>query len=72
MTLDIQFKLKNNPIYIKYLHESSNWYKILNRNPESFNDFIEEMKMAYKLRPQDKIDKVMGALDMINMLMQMK
>ncbi|MEG0826376.1 MAG: YlbE-like family protein [Bacilli bacterium] len=72
MTLEIQFKLKNNPLYLKYLHESSNWYKILNRNPERINDFIEEMKVAYKLRPQDRIDKVMNAIDILNVLMQMK
>lgn len=72
MTLDLQFKLKNNPLYLTYLHQSSNWYKALNRNPNSFNDFVEEMKTVYKLRPQDKIDKVMNALDVLNTLMEMK
>lgn len=72
MTLDIQFKLKNNQMYLKYLHQSSNWYKILNRSPELFNNFVEEMKTEYKLRPQDKIDKVVNVLDMLNVLMQMK
>ena len=33
MTLDIQFKIKNDPNYIRYLHENSYWYKFLNRNP---------------------------------------
>ena len=72
MTLDLQFKLKSNPLYLIYLHENSNWYKILNRNPLSFNDFIEEMKAAYKLRPQDKIDKILNTLDVINAIMEMK
>lgn len=72
MTLELQFKLKSNPLYLKYLHESSNWYKILNRNPLAFNEFLEDMKKKYKIRPQDKIDKVMNALDVLNVIMQMK
>ena len=38
----------------------------------SINDFIEEMKAAYKLRPQDKIDKILNTLDVINAIMEMK
>ena len=55
MTLEVQFKLKSNPLFIKYLHENSYWYKILNRDPEMFNEFIEEVKKNYKLRATDKI-----------------
>ena len=71
MTLDLQFKLKSNPLYLKYLHESSNWYKILNREPKVFNAFLEEMKMKYQIRPQDRIDKISSTLEMINMLFGM-
>ena len=42
MNLDTQFKLKNNPLYIKYLRENSHWYKVLNREPNSFKLFEEE------------------------------
>ena len=72
MTLDIQFKLKNNPMCLTYLHQNSNWYKILNRNPNSFSSFLEEMKARYKLRPQDKIDKVINALDVLNTIMELR
>lgn len=72
MTLNLQFKLKSNPMYLTYLHQSSNWYKTLNRNPESFPDFLEEMKTNYKLRPQDKIDKIINTLDLLNTLMSVK
>ena len=47
MTLDIQFKIKNDPNYIRYLHENSYWYKFLNRNPSSFKQFEEEMNKEY-------------------------
>ena len=65
MTLDIQFKLKENPNYLKYLRENSNWYKTLNRYPSKFNDFINEVKVNYKLRPTDQISKVIDTFDML-------
>ena len=65
MTLDLQFKLKSNPMYLKYLRENSHWYKTLNRDPEMFNTFIEEMKTVYKLRPSDKINKALSTFEMV-------
>ena len=61
MTLDVQFKLKSNPLFIKYLHENSYWYKILNRDPDMFNVFVEEVKKNYKLRTSDKINEAISA-----------
>ena len=66
MTLDLQFKLKSNPLYIKYLHENSHWYKILNRDPDMFDNFIEELKVNYKLRPTDRISKVLNTFEMVS------
>lgn len=66
MTLEVQFKLKNNPLYIKYLHENSYWYKILNRNPEMFDEFVNEVRTNYKLRPTDKINKALSTFEMIS------
>ena len=66
MTLDVQFKLKSNPLYIKYLHENSHWYKILNRDPDMFNNFVEELKTNYKLRPTDRISKVLTTFEMVS------
>ncbi len=65
MSLEIQFKLKNNPPYLQYLRDNSYWYRILNRNPNLFSAFEEEVKEKYKLRPTDRISK---ALDMIELL----
>lgn len=65
MILDIQFKIKNNPKYIQYLHENSMWYKILNRNPAMFTAFEEKVKEDYKLRASDRITKALSAIEMI-------
>ena len=69
MTLDTQFKIKSNPLYIKYLHENSNWYKILNRDPNMFNSFVEEVKTNYKLRPGDKLDQALSTFEMITTIL---
>ena len=55
MTLETQFAIKNNPYLGRYLRENSNWYKILNRNPNMFRIFEEEVKTNYKLRPTDRL-----------------
>ncbi len=69
MSIDIQFKLKSNPNYIKYLRENSRWYKILLRDPNSFNDFADEVKVNYHLRPIDKINQVFKFFELYNTLM---
>lgn len=68
MPLEIQFKLKENPLYIKFLRENNIWYKRLIRNPSLFNQFVDEMKVKYKLRTSDKINKVVDTLDVISNL----
>lgn len=69
MNLNIQMQLKNNPLYLDYLHAHSYWYKILNRYPEKFKDFIEEVKNEYHLRPADKIKKTLDTVDMLSSLL---
>ena len=66
MTLDVQFKLKSNPLFIKYLHENSYWYKILNRDPDMFNEFVNEVKKNYKLRTSDKINEAINTFEMLS------
>ena len=65
MTLEVQFKLKSNPLFIKYLHENSYWYKILNREPDMFNEFVNEVKKNYKLRTTDRINEALNTFEMI-------
>lgn len=69
MTLDIQYKIKSNPNYLRYLRENSYWYKILNRDPKQFNTFIEEVKTVYRLRPGDRISRVLEYIDMFQTIM---
>jgi hypothetical protein len=65
MNLDLQFKIKNNNHYQRYIRENSYWYKILNRTPEVFKSFEEEVKEKYRLRPSDRISKALENFEML-------
>lgn len=65
MILDIQFKIKNNINYQRYIRENSYWYKILNRNPLMFKQFEEEVKTAYHLRTSDRISRTLDTIELI-------
>ncbi len=65
MRFDIQMKLKSNPMHLRFIRENSYWYKILNRNPEKFDDMVEEMKTKYHLRTTDRISNVLDSVDLI-------
>ena len=69
MSLDIQYKLKNDPNCLKYLRENSLWYKYLNRDSDNYNLLLEEVKTVYKLRPMDRLSKALDTFDMIQTLL---
>ena len=69
MNLETQFKINNNPMLHKYLHENSYWYKILNRDPKMINKMTEDMKKAYKLTITDKIDDLNSKMNLIKAFM---
>jgi len=69
MSLELQFKIKNNPNYLRFLRENSHWYKYLNRSNDFFKDFEEEVKKTYKLRPTDRISKALDTFEMIQTLL---
>lgn len=69
MNLETQFKIINNTDIQRYLRLNSYWYKILNRNPESFDMLIKEIKDKYKLNTKDKIEDFANKLKMVQMFM---
>lgn len=68
MILDVQFRIKNNPHYQRYIREHSYWYKILNREPQAFQKFEEEVKEQYHLRPSDRIGRMLETVEMLQTL----
>lgn len=69
MSLEVQFKIKNNPNNLRFLRENSHWYKYLNRDSNNLKIFEEEVKTSYKLRPTDRISKALDTFDMIQSLL---
>ena len=66
METRIKILLDSNPLYKEYIRNNSYWYKILNRDSNMFNSFIEEVKEKYKLRTTDKISNMVDKMDMIS------
>jgi hypothetical protein len=66
MRLDIQYKIKSNPDYQRFIRENSVWYKILLRNPQMMSEFINEVKTAYKLHATDKIERMVDTVSFVS------
>ena len=59
----LQKKLLEDKHFKRYLLENSYYIKYLNRNPESYKEFIRNMKELYKERPTDKLNDVVNTID---------
>ena len=69
MILPIQFKIKENPYYLKYLRSHSYWYKLLNRNPNNFRLFEEEVKKEYRLTKADRLENFFNNFEMLEKIL---
>lgn len=69
MNLHLQFKIKENPNYLRYLRQNSYWYKILNRNPNQFKKFEEEAKKAYHLSKIDRLEQAINTFEMLEKIL---
>ena len=65
MNLNLQYKINQDPKQKQFLREHSYWYKYLNRSELYYKEFINDMKDKYKLKPTDKINKMVDNIDMI-------
>lgn len=69
MNIEIQYKIKSNLNDLRYLREKSYWYKYLNRNKINIKKFEEEMKITYKITPEDRMKKMADGLDWVSKIM---
>ena len=69
MNLNVQYKIKENPNYLKYLRENSSWYKLLNRSSNNFKEFEDEVKREYKLTKADRIAKTLDTIEMMEKIL---
>ena len=69
MTLELQFKIKENNYYLSHLRKNSHWYKILNRTPWEFKRFEDEVKKTYHLKKIDKLEKALTTFEMLEKIL---
>ena len=67
MTLELQFKIKENEHYLRCLRQ--NWYKILNRSPWEFKRFEEEVRKTYHLSKMDRLEKAFNTFEMLEKIL---
>lgn len=68
MNLVVQYRLRSNPTYLKFLRENSGWYKYLNRNQMFFGEFEKEMKVKYKMTTKDKLERFTESIDKVSQI----
>ena len=69
MSLEVQFKIKENENYLRYLRQHAYWYKILNRTPKEFKRFEEEVKKEYQLSKIDRLERVFNTFEMLEKIL---
>jgi len=65
----LQAKYNEDKKFKRYLDENSNYIKELNRNPESYKNFIKEMKEVYKERTSDKLNDAINTIDIVSSIL---
>lgn len=65
----LQQKLIEDKKFKRYLDENSNYIKYLNRNPESYKNFIKDMKGLYKERGVDKLNDAINTIDIVSSIL---
>lgn len=70
MRVDLQVKIKSDPILTSFIRQYPNWYKLLNRNPRLFNSFVKDMKEKYKLTTTDRINRTLNNISMIENILE--
>ena len=66
MNLSLQYKINQDPRQKQFLREYSYWYKYLNRSESYYKDFINDMKDKYKLKPTDRLNKMMDNINLFS------
>ena len=70
MTYNLQNKINSDINLKRFLRENSYWYKILNRNENTFFEFVEDMKVKYKLTTSDKINRTIDSIGMLQSFLE--
>ena len=70
MTYALQSKINSDINLKRFLREYSYWYKVLNRNENMFPQFVDDMKVKYKLTTSDKINRTIDSIGMLQSFLE--
>ena len=70
MTYNLQNRINSDINLKKFLRENSYWYKALNRNENVYLEFVNDMKVKYKLTTTDRINKTIDSIGMIQSFLE--
>ena len=70
MTVELQLKINSDQRLKQFIRQYPNWYKLLNRNPYLYKDFVNDMKEKYKLTTSDKINKTIDNISMLQSFLE--
>lgn len=70
MTVELQLKINSDPKLKTFIREYPNWYKLLNRNPMLYNDFVKDMKEKYKLTTTDRLNQTLNSISMLQTFLE--
>ena len=65
MNLGIWIRINQDPRQRQFLRENSHWYKYLNRSDTYYKQFIDDMKIKYKLTTSDKLNKMIDNINLV-------
>lgn len=70
MVVELQLKINSDSKLKQFIRQYPNWYKILNRNPLAYKDFVKDMKDKYKLTTSDRLNKTLNSISMLQNLLE--
>ena len=70
MTIDVQLKINSDQRLQSFIRQYPYWYKLLNRNPLVFKDFVNDMKDKYKITTSDRLNKTLSNIGMLQTFLE--
>lgn len=70
MTYNLQNRINSDINLKRFLRENSYWYKALNRNENVYIEFVNDMKVKYKLTTSDRINKTIDNIGMLQSFLE--
>ena len=70
MTVELQLKINADSRLKTFIRQYPNWYKLLNRNPYLYKDFVNDMKEKYKLTASDRLNKTLDSISMFQTFLE--